>query len=71
MVSCKILIVNSMSEELESGEKEMLIEINILNKVKSFVSKTWSKVTNLEKDQGDNSHLFLVQLQTNCDIFKK
>ena len=43
------LIVNSMSEELESGEKEMLIEINILNKVKSFVSKTWSKVTNFFK----------------------
>ena len=43
------LIVNSMSEELESGEKEMLIEINILNKIKSFVSKTWSKVTNFFK----------------------
>jgi hypothetical protein len=43
------LIVNSMSEELESGEKEMLIEINILNKVKSFVSKTWNKVTNFFK----------------------
>ena len=31
------LIVNSMSEELDTNEKETLVEINILNKVKSFV----------------------------------
>jgi len=43
------LIVNSMSEELDSGEKEMLIEFNILNKIKSFVSRTWNRVTSFFK----------------------
>ena len=43
------LIVDSMTEELNTNEKETLVEFNILNKVKSFVSKTWSKVTNFFK----------------------
>ncbi|MBT59994.1 MAG: hypothetical protein CMA63_00395 [Euryarchaeota archaeon] len=43
------LIVDSMTEELDTNEKETLVEFNILNKVKSFVSKTWSKVTNFFK----------------------
>ena len=38
-----------MSEELDTNEKETLVEINILNKVKSFVSKTWNKVTSFFK----------------------
>ena len=38
-----------MTEELNTNEKETLVEFNILNKVKSFVSKTWSKVTNFFK----------------------
>ena len=43
------LIVDSMTEELDTNEKETLVEINILNKVKSFVSKTWNKVTSFFK----------------------
>jgi hypothetical protein len=43
------LIVNSMSEELNTNNKETLVEFNILNKVKSFVSRTWNRVTSFFK----------------------
>ena len=43
------LIVDSMTEELNTNNKETLVEFNILNKVKSFVSRTWSRVTSFFK----------------------
>jgi len=43
------LIVDSMTEELNTNNKETLVEFNILNKVKSFVSRTWNRVTSFFK----------------------